>query len=224
MDTVIQETRAQIARFGALLFERKLTDAAGGNVSVRVGDLVCISPRYSGSKYQWNIRPEQVLVVDKTGRKLEGEGDISRESNVHLKLLNDFPEGTSVIHAHARNILVFASLNRPMPPVLEATLKFGDTPVIEYAPAHSTLLAENVAGAIRGREANIRKQAAGVIAPWHGLFLIGKDLESAFDAVERLDNNARCIILGQMMKLAGMDDLSAERSALNAAVNNFKKE
>ena len=29
----------------------------------------------------------------------------------------------------------------------------------------------------------IRKQAAGVIARWHGLFVLGKDLDAAFDAV-----------------------------------------
>lgn len=191
------ETRAHIARIGKMLWERHLTDSAGGNISVRVDDQVCITPRYSGQSRQWHLNPEDILVVDLEGNVLEGDGQLSRESKVHLKLHNEFRDaGTAVIHAHARNILVFAAMARPMPPVLEANLKFGEVPVVDYAPAHSARLADNVAGALRGQEARIKKQAAGVIAPWHGLFLMGKELNAAFDAVERFDTNAYCILMG----------------------------
>ena len=44
-----------------MVFERHLTDAAGGNISVRVGDSVCITPRYSGSRRHWQLQPNQVL-------------------------------------------------------------------------------------------------------------------------------------------------------------------
>jgi L-fuculose-phosphate aldolase len=223
MALLLEETRVKIAQIGAFMFERQLTDAAGGNISARVGDKVCISPRYSGSKYRWKIRPEQVLVIDLQGNKIEGDGDISRESKVHLKLLNEFTDGTSVIHAHARNVLVFCALARGIPPVLEQTVKFGEIKCVDFAPAHSQQLADNVANAIRGQEARIRKQAAGVIAPWHGLFLIGKDLDAAIDAVERIDNNARIIILGEMFKLAQMDGLAEQRAALSAAMAAFKE-
>ncbi|MBZ0288677.1 MAG: class II aldolase/adducin family protein, partial [Anaerolineae bacterium] len=197
MDSEIAEARAHIAEIGALLFDRQLTDAAGGNISVRVGDYVCISPRYSGSKRQWQLKPEDVLVADMNRSILEGKGEVSRESNVHFTLHADasFREaGTAVIHAHPRNLLVFAALAKPMPPVLEANRKFGEVKVVEYAPAHSPILAENVVGALRGQESRIRKQAAGVIAPWHGIFLMGKDLDAAFDAVQRFDANAYIIL------------------------------
>lgn len=223
MDTVaIAHTRAEIARLGALLFERGLTDAAGGNLSARVGEVICISPRYSGSKYQWRLRPEQVLVADLQGNILDGEGEISREAKAHFKLHNEFAEyGTAVIHAHARYVLVFAALGRPMPPVLEQTLKFGEVPVIDFAPAHSDELAENIAAALRGQEERIRKQAAGVIAPWHGLFIMARDIGAAFDAVERMNTNAQCIILGQLLSQG--DALAQQRAALAAAIAPYKQ-
>ncbi len=77
MEDNIAKLRSQIAEIGALMFERHLTDSAGGNISTRAGDLICITPRYSGSKYRWQLRPEQVLVVDADGKKLDGEGEIS---------------------------------------------------------------------------------------------------------------------------------------------------
>jgi L-fuculose-phosphate aldolase len=210
IEKAIAEARAKIARLGALLFARRLTDAAGGNISALVGEVVCMSPSYSGSKRQWQLRTEDVLVVDLGGQILAGEGQLSRETQVHFKLYQAFSEvGRAVIHAHARNIMPFAALGRSMPPVLEANLKFGEVQCIEYAPAHSLQLAENVVAALRGQEARIRTQAAGVIAPWHGLFLIGKDLDAAFDAVERFDTNARTILLARLL---GGEGLLAEQS------------
>jgi L-fuculose-phosphate aldolase len=218
-DETIYAARVHITRIGAFLFDRHLTDAGGGNISVRVGDYVCITPRYSGSKHQWQLQPEQVLVADMSMNLLDGEGEISREAKVHFRLHRDYGEhGVSVIHAHPRNLMVFAALSRPMPPVLEATQKFGTLPVVEYAPAHSADLAEHIAGAIQGQEARIRKHAAGAIAPWHGLFVMGRDLNAAFDAVERLDTNAYCILMAQLL---GGGDLSGQRAALEAGIARY---
>lgn len=220
----VEATRAKIARLSGMLFDRHLTDAAGGNLSARVGNVVCVSPSYAGSRRQWQLQPEDVQIVDMDGNILEGEGNLTREAHVHFRLHREFGEhGTGVIHAHPRNLLVFAAMQKSMPPVLEATLKFGEVPCIAYAPAHSPDLAENVAAAIRGNESRIRKQAAGVIAPWHGVFLIGKDIEAAFDAVERFDTNAYILMMAQ--NAFGVTDLMAQqREALDAAQGQYGAE
>jgi L-fuculose-phosphate aldolase len=219
-DDLIQATRAKIAVLARMLFERFLADAAGGNLSVRVGNRVCITPRYSGSQKQWHLAPEDVLVADMERTILAGSGQISREANVHFTLHREFSEhGTAVIHAHSRNLLVFAAAAKPLPPVLEATRKFGVTPVVEFAPAHSPRLATHVAAALRGREAAISKQAAGVLAPYHGLFLIGKDLDAAFDAVERLDNNAYCILMGSL--LVGSEAVAANQRQMETIIGTY---
>jgi L-fuculose-phosphate aldolase len=218
----IAATRARIVRIGKLLFKRHLTDAGGGNISVRVGDVLCLTPRYSGSQRQWQLEPEDVLVVDMDRNILDGKGQLSRETNVHFRLHSEFGEfGTAVIHAHARNLLVFASLNQPLPPILEGTRKFGVTPVIDYAPAHSIKLAENVANSIRGREARIKNHAAAVIAPWHGVFLMGRDLDAAFDAVERLDTNAYCLLMGRMYMSS--EAVAENMKVMETTMANFKE-
>jgi L-fuculose-phosphate aldolase len=199
MSDPIYAMRSRIAEMGKLLFDRQLTDAAGGNISARVSDFVCITPRYSGSKYQWHLRPEQVIVSDLQGNYLEGEGELSREAKVHHRLYREFPDGQAVVHCHARNALVFAVARRPIEPVLEDALKFGTIRVTKYAPAHSDDLAEFIAEGFRGQEARIRKQAAAILSPWHGLFVLGKDLDASFDAAERIDVNARCILLSRLL-------------------------
>ena len=220
MNAAVQAMRARIAVLGKLLFDRQLTDAAGGNVSVRVGDLVCLTPRYCGSKWQWNLQPSQVLVCDLAGRQLDGDGQLSRESQVHLGLYRAYPDGQAVVHCHAPHALVFAAACRPIHPVLEDTLKFGTIGVTRYAPAHSGELAAFIIDGLRGQESRIQKQAAAVLAPWHGLFVLGKDLDAAFDAAERIDTNARCILMSRL--LPGVPEPEALRAELESALNSYR--
>ena len=220
-DPAVRAMRAKIARFGHALYERRLTDAAGVNLSSRVGDFVVMSPRYAGSKRQWQLAIDDTLVCDLQGNILAGNGEISRESKVHFKLYREYGEyGTGVIHAHARNLLVFAALARPMPPVLEATRKFGVVPVVPFAPAHSAELAESVANSIGEQKEKIKKQAACVIAPYHGLFTMGKDIDAAFDAVERMDVNAYIILMGALLERS--DGLSAARDEMERAIKAYE--
>lgn len=198
----LYEARELVAQVGKIMLERNLTDLAGGNISVRVDDRVVMSPSYAGTRKFWQLKPEDVLVLDLQGNLIEGEGKISREAPTHLKLLNGFyPQGKAVIHAHARNIMVFCATRQSIPPVLEYAYKFGEIKLAEYARGgvQNEQLADNVYLALSGQEGRIARQAAAVMVPWHGLFAVGKDLYSVLDAVERIEVNARCIIYGRML-------------------------
>jgi ribose 5-phosphate isomerase B len=220
-DDLLSQTRIKIAETGKLVFERHLTDAAGGNISVRVGDSVCITPRFSGSKRHWQLQPNQVLVSDLSGNKLDGDGDVSRESKVHYRLYQEFPDAKAVLHSHARNVMVFVASGQPIEPVLEATLKFDTIPVTRFAPAHSDKLADAIVDSVRGKEEYIRKYATAVIAPWHGLFVVGKDIDAAFDLTERIDTNAYCILMARLLPEGGPIDPETMRMRLSEAIKSF---
>ncbi len=189
--TTIQE---QIAYVGRRMFERRLTDMCGGNVSARQGDCIYISPRFSGSKKHWQLTADDIISGDLHTDALLENPLFSREGKAHLAIYRNFPDVGAVIHAHPFHILPFCVTGRSIEPVLEATQKFGLTEVIKPAPAHSAELAENVVTGLRGKEASIRKQAAAVLLPQHGIIVAGKDLLAAVDALERLDWNAWCIL------------------------------
>ncbi len=69
----VYEARELVARVGAMMLSRNLTDLAGGNISMRVGDKIVMSPTLAGSKYFWQLDPEQVLVLDLKGNKIDGK-------------------------------------------------------------------------------------------------------------------------------------------------------
>ena len=218
----VAETRKKIAETGRMVFERHLTDAAGGNISVRVDDsTVCITPRYSGSRRHWQLQTNQVLVSDMHGNKSEGDGDVSRESKVHYRIYQEFPDARAVLHSHARNVMVFVASGQPIEPVLEATLKFDTIPVTTFAPAHSENLADAIVEGLRGKDEYIRKYATAVMAPWHGLFVVGKDLDAAFDLTERIDTNAYCILMSRLLPEGGPMDPESMRMRLSEAIRTF---
>jgi L-fuculose-phosphate aldolase len=221
-----QKARQLIADVGRLMLERNLTDLAGGNISVRVNDEIVMSPSYAGTRKFWHLEPDDVLVLDLQGNIIEGNGKVSREAPAHLNLLNTFyPGGQAVIHAHARNVMVFCAANQPIPPVLENTQKFGEIKLAEYARGgvHNEKLAANICKALGGQKQRIAASAAAVLVPWHGLFAIGKDLHTTLDAVERIEVNARCILLGSLLP-GGKEGMKRSRRELQELMKPFKGE
>jgi ribulose-5-phosphate 4-epimerase/fuculose-1-phosphate aldolase len=115
----------------------------------------------------------------------------------------------------------FVVVGRPIEPILEATLKFGTIPVTPYAPSHSEKLADEIANLVRGKEEVIRKYATAVMAPWHGLFVVGKDIDAAFDLTERIDTNAYCILMSRLLSDGEPEDAESIRMKLSEAIKSF---
>jgi L-fuculose-phosphate aldolase len=195
-----QGTREQLAGIARRLFDRKLLDTAGGNLSARCGENIIISPRYSGSKKHWQLEPEDFIEGQIDNDEILAHPRFSREGKAHLAIYRALPIVNGVIHAHPFHVMPFAALSRPIPPVLEGTQKFGTVPVAPYAPAHSADLASRAVEMIGEQVAAIQIQAAAVILPTHGILVAGKDIWAAADALERIDWNAWCLIA---MKLLG---------------------
>ena len=51
MNETIQDMRKAIVEIGRQMFDRRLTDSAGGNIGVRVDDVILMTPRFAGSLY-----------------------------------------------------------------------------------------------------------------------------------------------------------------------------
>src|SRR2546423_8745158 len=101
-----EQCRAQIVEIARLMYDRRLADSAGGNLSARASDgNIYMIPRYAGSRRRWQLRLEDVVCVSHDGKLLEGEGELSREVKMHLAIYAAFPECEGICHAHSYNIL-----------------------------------------------------------------------------------------------------------------------
>ena len=123
--------RSEIVVFGKRMLERSLVTGTGGNLSVRSGRRVALSP--SGVEYE-AMKPEDVAVVDLEGRLLEGGMKPTSEMSLHLALYHARPDITAVVHTHSPYACVLACLGREIPPFhYLVPLVGGKIPVAPYA-------------------------------------------------------------------------------------------
>ena len=199
------DPRQRIVEIARLIYDRFLSNAAGGNISLRQDGRIYVSPRYMGSRYQYRITPEQISVLDADHNVLEGPQELSREIRMHLAVYDHFAEVGSVIHAHPRWLMVYSVAQRAMKPILEFTTKFGDVECIPESKAHSQELADQVVELARRRREQLQRVALGILLPRHGVAVLGHDIDNAYDTLERLEDNARCSLLSQLLPPEGAE-------------------
>jgi L-fuculose-phosphate aldolase len=191
-----------------LMYDRFLTNSAGGNLSCRVDDRIYLSPRYLGSKNQWKLTEDMILVFDSDLNILEGDpSKASRESRMHFGCYRRFPEVNAVIHAHPRYLNVFAATGQPLAPTNQYTEKFGTLEVLPNIPSISKELADAVVAKLEPHQAEMSKHGVALILSWHGVMMTGRTLDDAFDTLERLEWSAQTTLLAQAagMPIAPVD-------------------
>ncbi|MGH7918727.1 MAG: class II aldolase/adducin family protein, partial [Candidatus Dormibacteraceae bacterium] len=92
--------RQQLAEYGRRLVRDGLAFGSAGNLSVRVGELVAITP--SSRPYE-TIEPEDVCVVAPGGTKLDGTGSVSSEWPMHSTVYST-TDAAAVVHTHSPEV------------------------------------------------------------------------------------------------------------------------
>ncbi len=184
-----------------LMWARRLSDVAGGNISIRNKDIVCITPRLMGYRLRWQIGQDDLSLVKLDGTVIEGPKEITREGLMHLGLYRAFPDAGAIIHAHPYWTNVFVAKSRPIVPVLQSTEKFGTIGCIEETTGYSQELADRVIGHFLAKKAQWEKTPLELILPRHGIVAMGRDMNACFDIVDRIESDCRCQLLGKLLDL-----------------------
>ena len=189
----------EIVFFGCRMAERWMTNAAGGNISIRVEDQIYISPRYADFKWGWQLKPEQIVSGPINSDELLARPSFSREGKAHLGIYRAFAEAQAIIHAHPHHVMPFCAANKPIEPTIDATMRFGTIEQINYATPNTQELADNIVQGLRGKEALIGEYAAAVLMPKHGIIVVGRDIYAVFDTLVKINMNAWCILAGKIL-------------------------
>jgi len=199
----LETAKIHLCELAKMAYDRRLLDSAGGNFSLRFDERILCTPRYSGSKRQWRVKPSEVVVMLGDGTVLEGEGETSRETQMHLAIYRTFPEAGGICHAHPYNALIFASMRRPIPPTSEQTEKYGTIELTEAVPAHSEALAKTVVETLAPKRDKLAKHAIACLIPHHGITVAGRDIDDAYDALERIDTSCHILTARAILEGAG---------------------
>lgn len=190
------EMRKEMCKVAKLMWERRLTNAAGGNFAVRVDEnRILISPSLMSEEKHCELEPEDFILIDYEENIIEGTGNLSREGLMHVLILKNFKEIGCTIHAHPFYCMPFVSQAKPIPNVTEATLGRGYVGCIEYTKAYTPELSYNIYNYFEeNRELAVQKPI-GVILPLHGVVVSGPSIYNAYSMLERIECDAFCNIV-----------------------------
>lgn len=190
--------REELCRVTRLMFDRFMTNAAGGNISVRINENHWImTPTLMSQDKHCRLTPDDIIVIDRNGVVIEGNGRVTREFNMHIAVYEENDKIGAVVHGHPKECMVYASLGVEMPLVCEATKKLGEVPCLEFAPATSPELAAHVRQFTRER--NTKSPIAALLRE-HGVIVADTTLVKAYDMLERLEYNAYAHMQGSILK------------------------
>lgn len=161
-----------------------LNQGTSGNISVRHGDRMLITP--SAIPYD-EMEPEMIasLLLDSSDGAWEGPRKPSVEWRFHLDILRSRPEVNSVVHTHSTFATILSIARRPIPACHYMIAAFGgkDVRVCNYARYGTRELSVNVLKALEGRNACLMAN--------HGMLATGSSLEKAMWAAVELETIAK---------------------------------
>ncbi|MET7655807.1 class II aldolase/adducin family protein [Streptomyces sp. NPDC005486] len=154
----------------------RLVVGTSGNVSVRVGDTVLVTP--SGVPYE-RLTPDDVTGVDLTGRQVLGTLRPTSELPMHLAVYRT-TDAEAVVHTHAVHATAVSTLVTELPRVhYMAGALGGPVRVAPYAAYGTEELADHMLRALAGR--------SGCLLRNHGTLTYGTTLDQAYDRTAQLE-------------------------------------
>lgn len=203
MNHIIEELNL-LSEIALKAYTQGLAAGSGGNVSIRLGERIYISP---SGVCLGELSKEDYICLDLNGTQLS-EGKPSKETGMHLECYRSRPDIGSVIHLHPIYSIA-ATCSRSINgaggiPVYTPgyALRIGRIPVIPYLKPGSEALARAVSDTISCRDS--------VLLGNHGAVTVGTNPADAFHLIEEIEENAQIAVLLGRDGIAMTDEQIAE--------------
>ncbi|MBC8129557.1 MAG: aldolase [Rhizobiaceae bacterium] len=190
VETEEERQRAEIVRFGALLYDRRLAHGSAGNLSVRLADgTILVTPTNSSLGF---LDPARLSKVSADGEHLGGDPP-SKEAFFHLAVYAERESAAAIVHLHsthsvAVSCLCHADSSNVLPPLTAYhVMKVGKLPLVPYFRPGDRKLADAVREAARGHHAMLLSN--------HGPIVAGRSLVDAVQIMEELEETAKLFFL-----------------------------
>lgn len=169
-------TKKDILYWSKRLYQKGLTPATSGNISVRTKDGILISA--SGVCLN-DMSEDDIVLIDFDGNLLEGNKKPSSEKFLHTQIYDLRDDINAIIHSHCPYITSFACAAKPIkePIMPEFVFYFDKIPLAPYALPSSMQLAINTAQYFKKSD-TVLMQSHGVVAGANTLQQVFYNLES----------------------------------------------
>ena len=184
----MEESISQLIDVCENIYDRQLVSGKSGNVSLRLGDYIAITPTLKSLN---NLKEEDIVLVDMESNILT-KGKPSSEVNMHLNVYKKRSDVNAIVHTHSPYVTGFAFSSKK----LKKLEGFGEIknpylPSIEYEKPGTIELANSVAD-------NIEKENA-LILKKHGVICLGKNLKEAESLAVFIEESAKTQFISYML-------------------------
>jgi len=187
----IDQLREEIVEIGKLIYQKGWVAANDGNITIRLGDdrLLCTPTGVSKGM----MKPEDMIICDMQGNKLEGNRERTSEIAMHLTIYNLRPDIRSVVHAHPPTATGFAAAGRALNLALlpEVVICLGSIPLAEYGLPGTPALTEGMLPYIPKYDALLMGN--------HGCVCYGTDVLNAFFRMETVEHFAKITLVAELL-------------------------
>ncbi len=163
-------SREQLVSYSRRLLDDGLAVGSAGNMSVRLGSSVIITP--SGVPYR-DMRPEQICEIGVDGGPISVPATVSSETPMHLAIYQATDAG-AVVHTHSPEVIALSAVFDELPAIHYAIHALGGpVRVAPYTRFGSDGLASAAMLALSSRRAAILQN--------HGAICYGSTLAEAYE-------------------------------------------
>ena len=187
----LEAQRIEIVKLGRLLHTKGFVAAMDGNISARVnGGMILATPTCMSKGM---MEPEDLVLVDLDGRKIEGRREVSSEIQMHVLIYRMRPEIRGVVHAHPPTATGFAAaglaLDRAL--VSEIIVALGSVPLANYGTPGTPELLEALEPFIPGNQA--------ILMANHGVVTYSEDVLHAYMHMETVEHFAKISLVAHVL-------------------------
>lgn len=193
----VYEANMDLPKYGLVTF-------TWGNVSAidRESGLFVIKP--SGIDYEL-LKPEDMVVMDLNGNKVEGKYNPSSDTPTHLELYKAFPEVGGIVHTHSTYATSWAQSGRNIPcyGTTHADYMYGEIPCArvltqeEMDAGYEKNTGSVIIETFKGKDP---MAVPAVLCKNHGPFAWGKDAKEAVHNAVVLEEVAKMALFTEQLK------------------------
>lgn len=182
--------KKDVVKFGKLLYDKDLTSATSGNISVFDGKSVFITATGTALGF---LSEDDVVEIDLDGNELENGKKASSEKKMHLAIYKLRPDIKAIIHCHSPFATAFAACRKELsaPIIAENIIYFGKIPVAPYSMPSSQQLVDNTVKEFVDYDT--------VLMANHGIVSGGSDLTNAFHKIETAETYAKTYVYSKII-------------------------
>jgi ribulose-5-phosphate 4-epimerase/fuculose-1-phosphate aldolase len=196
---LLKELREQVVEAGLRLLEGHLVYLSAGNVSARDPETGLIAVKPNGGDYQ-KLAAADILVVDESGKVIDGRGNPSSETPMHLTAYRHREDIHAVIHTHSPVATAWSVAQKEIPSVVVGqVLTDGPIPFAPYSQPGTDQLGQLA----------MEKMGRGhaVLLQNHGVLAVGPNLAMALAVAFIVEEAAivafHAVLLNQRLHLLG---------------------